>query len=405
MKKRQITTTAALMLLTAAVTYAGTLYSVEREYDEKLDNFNTQEQEYARITEVRKYIDNYYINDYDRNKLIDGALYGMVAFLGDKWSYYLDPEQFASFNNSLESRMVGIGINAAYDYDTGGILIFEVFEGSPAEKAGLRPLDIITHVDGVAVGETGFDAAVNKVRGEQGTAVRLTVRKADTGKTVDTSIIRQSIDIESVKARIIDNNIGYIKIRSFDSNVDKPFEEALKNLLKANVSGIVFDVRNNPGGTMQSLVNILDLLLPEGRIISEKNKNGDMKEYTSDANEVKLPMAVLINEYSISAAEFFAASLQEYGKATIVGTPTTGKGSAQKPIALEGGGGLILSTSKYYTAKGVSLAETGGIKPDTEVPLTQDEIKRFYKLTETEDRQLQAAIGAIKNKIGSLKPQ
>jgi carboxyl-terminal processing protease len=187
--------------------------------------------------------------------------------------------------------------------------------------------------------------------------------------------------------------------------VDKPFEEALKNLLKANVSGIVFDVRNNPGGTMQSLVNILDLLLPEGRIISEKNKSGDMKEYTSDANEVKLPMAVLINEYSISAAEFFAASLQEYGKATIVGTPTTGKGSAQKPIALEGGGGLILSTSKYYTAKGVSLAETGGIKPDTEVPLTQDEIKRFYKLTETEDRQLQAAIGAIKNKTGSLKPQ
>lgn len=394
MKARQITTTLALMLLAAAASYSITLSVCSQSFNSKLGDLDSLVSQHQKIAEVQNCIEKYYVNSYDKNQVADGAAAGMVAYLGDRWSYYLNKEQFAAYRQSIENTLVGIGVNVTQDSETGGILVIDVYANSPAERAGIQAQDLIIGVDGKTVQSLGYEGTVHAVQGKAGTTVKLTCRDK-AGKVKDVSITREKITVESVKSQILPGNIGYIRIRGFDLNVDQQFIEAVRNLQAAKVSGFIFDVRNNPGGALQTLVNSLDILLPEGLIISEKDKNGNEQEYTSDANEVTKPMVVLVNEYSISAAEFFAASLQEYNKATIIGTPTTGKGCAQSPIELSDGSGLILSISKYYTASGISLAETKGIKPDVVVTLTDEEIRQNYKRPITEDRQVQAALSKL----------
>ena len=399
MKRKQIMTTAALMLLTAAITYCITLYSAEREYNSKLADLADMESQYARIAEVRSYIDKYYVNEYDEKSITDGALYGMVAMLGDRWSHYLTPEQFSSVMTSLNSKVVGIGINAVFDEENDAVMVLEVFEDSPAEYAKLAPFDRIISVDGKKVADIGYDAAVKSIAGAVNTPVSLVILREGVASPINMSITRREIDVTNVSAKILSGNIGYIKISSFDSNVDKDFTQALERLKKADVSGIVFDVRNNPGGLMQVLVNTLDPLLPEGVVLREENKAGKVTEYKSDKASLDIPMAVITNQYSISAAEFFAAALQESGKALVVGEPTTGKGLAQNNIPLKDGSGLVLSVSKYFTGKGANLDEKGGIVPDRLIELTEDENKNFYLLTEHGDRQLQEALSVIREKL------
>ena len=399
MKKRFIMTTFALMLLTAAVTYSITFYMSKQSYESKIGELNRRADEYAKITEARGYIEKYYVNEYEEKDLTDGAVAGMLAYLGDKWSYYLNADQYAELEDSFNNKLVGIGVSVAYDADSGGILVYELYPDTPAEKSGLMPMDIIYRVDGASVSELGYDAAVNKVRGEAGTSVTLNVHRPLSGEDLTFTITRENMQLDAVSSQILTGGIGYVKIRNFDLNVDKSFNEAISNLQKANIKAIVFDVRNNPGGALQSLVGCLDTLLPEVDIISEVDKTGKKTLFKSNASEITLPMAVLVNEHSISAAEFFAASLQEHGKATVVGMPTNGKGCAQVPIKLKDGSGIMLSTQKYYTAKGVSLAETGGIIPDKKIELTEEELARYYKLSQDEDRQLQAAIEDVTAKI------
>lgn len=399
-KRKGIMTTIALMLISAALTYCITLSTLESEYNKKLDGLYELEAEYKLIDEILTIVDDYYVKDYDMKDVFDGARYGIVACLGDRWSYYLTPEQFTSVINSSNSKLVGIGITAAYDEEAAEVVVLDVYEDSPAENAKILPYDRIIAVDGNNVADIGYDAAVNKIHGDVGTPVAITLRREGVENPISLSITRREVDVQHVRAKILDGNIGYIKIGSFDANVDKDFLLALENLKKAEVKGIIFDVRNNPGGQLKVLVNTLDPLLPEGTIIKEVNKKGKETVYESDAEELGLPMVVLANEYSVSAAEFFAAALQEYEKATVIGTPTTGKGVAQSHIPLSDGSGLVLSVSKYYTGKGANLDETQGIKPDIEIPLTEDENKRFYLLSESEDRQLQAALADINRHIG-----
>ncbi len=403
MRKKHFMTTVALMLLTAALTYCIALYAAEREYNAKLADLSEKETQYARIAEVRSYIDKYYVNDFDENKLTDGALAGMVAMLGDPWSRYLTPDQFSSVLASLNSKMVGIGVNTTYDEKNEAILVLDVFEGSPAEYAKIAPRDRIVSVDGKKVSDIGYDAAVKSVTGAVDTPVSIVIERDGVDAPINMSITRREFDIPNVSSKILDGNIGYVKISTFDTNVDKDAAKALDQLKKANVTGVVFDVRNNPGGSLTVLVNTLDPLLPEGTIIREEDKNGKVTTYPSDKNELELPMVVITNEYSISAAEFFAEALREAGKADIVGEPTTGKGVAQNNIPLKDGSGLVLSVSKYYTGTGKSLADSGGIVPDRLIELTDEEKKNFYLLTVASDRQLQEAMKIINEKVAAKK--
>ncbi len=398
MKKKQWMTTIALMLLTAATTYCIALYSIERDYNIKLLADSELGQKYEKFDEVMTYIEKFYVNDYNEKDIMDGALYGMVAMLGDKWSHYLTAEQFASVISSTNNEYVGIGINATYDVDKKCLVVLDVYKDSPAEYAKIQPGDEIVAVDGQEVSQIGYDAAMQAMAGEVDTPVSIAIVRPGNEDRIQFHITRRKIDIRAVKSKILDGDIGYINISNFDKNVDKDFNAALENLKKANVKAIIFDVRNNPGGLMSALVETLDPLLPEGVIIREEDKNGKKNVYRSDKEELNIPMAVLVNENSVSAAEFFAAALQENDKAVIVGMPTTGKGVAQSQIPLKDGAGLVLSTNKYFTGKGVSLEETQGIKPDVEVALTDEQLQRFYLLKESEDPQLQAAIAEI-NKV------
>ncbi len=394
MKKRYVTTTIALMILSATVTFGITFFSMQKITGAQVEAFNKRNAQYARIAEVQSNIENLYVNEYDEAQMIDGALAGMVAYLGDRWSYYLNEEQFAEYTTSLSGNMVGIGVIVVEDTEIGGINVIEVYENSPAQKAGILPGDIIVAVNDEKVASIGYEIAVDNVRGIEGTSVKLQIYRKSSNQTHNVTAVREQFQIENVKAEVV-NNIGYVKIRGFDLGMANQFITAVHNLQTKGVKGFIFDLRNNPGGAMTELVAALDILLPEGVIITAKDKAGVVEEYKSDANEMKLPMAVLVNEASYSAAEFFAASLQEYGKATIIGTPTTGKGCAQRPIKLEHGGGLVLSISKYYTSQGKSLADTNGIKPDIEVELTEKQAMNFYNLSKREDPQLQAAIKHI----------
>ncbi len=398
MKKRYITTTLALMLLSAAVTYGIAFFNMQKITSAQVEKFNKVISQYERISEVQTNIETLYVNEYDEDKMIDGALAGMVAFLGDKWSYYLDEEAFAEYINSFTDNMVGIGVTVVQDNTTGNIRIVEVYDDSPAQKAGLLPGDIVTEVDGKKVLEIGYETSVDNVKGEAGTPVQLGVMRLSDGTTHTLTATRAEIKIENVRSQLVDG-IGYVKIRAFDKGAGNQVVTAVHNLQNQGAKAFVFDLRNNPGGILEELVVALDAILPEGKIITVTDKAGVVEEFKSDANEVVAPMAVLVNSGSISAAEFFAASLQEHGKATVVGTPTTGKGCAQSPIKLKNGGGLVLSINKYFTAKGVSLADTQGIKPDINVELTEEQTKNFYTLTMESDPQIQAAFQNVKAKL------
>jgi len=394
MKKRSVTTTIALMLLAATVSFSVTLTVCSQNFNQKLGDLEELINEYEKVAEVQSAIDRYYVNEFDRAQVTEGAAVGMVAYLGDRWSYYLNPEQYKAFQNGLNNQMVGIGINVIEDLETGGILVVNVHKNSPAEEGGLRVRDVITQVDGKPVVELGYESAVNAVRGEEGTAVTLTFLTDGVEKT--TVFNRRMLEIQAVSSQILDGNIGYVKIENFDLNVDQAFITAVGDLQKASVSAIIFDVRDNPGGSLPTLMNMLDHLLPECLMFRQVDKAGNAEEYKSDARSLELPMAVLVNENSISAAEFFAASLQEHGKATVVGMPTTGKSCSQMPIELSDGSAIVLSVNKYYTSKGVDLASAGGIKPDVQVELTVEEIRGNYLKPLTEDRQVQAALEQVK---------
>ena len=394
MKKRSITTTVALMLLAAAVSFSITLSVCSSRFNDQLHDLDALVLEHKKIAEVQSAIDQYYVNAYDRDLVAEGAAVGMVAYLGDPWSYYLNPEQYQEFQSSLNNELVGIGVNVIQDVDTGGILIVDVYQGSPAEKSGIRVQDIVVKVDGVPVTELGYEQAINAIRGNEGTQVALTYITSG-GKEETVNITRRRMEIESVTSRILDGNLGYVKITNFDLNVDKKFSDIMKKMQKAQVSGVIFDVRNNPGGALQSLLNMLDELLPECVMLKQVDKAGNEEVFRSDTEEYSIPLAVLVNQSSISAAEFFAASLQEHGKATVVGMPTSGKGCSQVPIPLSDGSAVVLSVNKYYTAGGIDLAAQGGIQPDVLVEISSEEMRENYTRPLTEDRQVQAAIQAL----------
>lgn len=394
MKKRSVTTTVALMLLAATVSVCITLMVCSRRFNDQLNNLDALVSEYQKVAEVQSAIDQYYVNDFDHDQVTEGAAVGMVAYLGDRWSYYLNPEQYRAFQTGLNNQMVGIGVNVIQDVETGGILIVDVYEDSPAEEGGLHVQDIVTKVDGVEVIELGYQQAVNAVRGDEGTQVTLTFQTAD-GKEKTKAFTRRKMEIEAISSQILEGNIGYVEITNFDLNVDQQFIDAVKKLQEAKVSGLIFDVRNNPGGSLQTLLNMLDYLLPECVMLKQQDKSGNEEVFRSDAEGIELPMVVLANENSISAAEFFAASLQEHGKATVVGMPTTGKGCSQMPIQLSDGSAIVLSVNKYFTAGGVDLANAGGIRPDVQVELTSEEVRANYLKPLIEDRQVLSAMTAL----------
>lgn len=352
----------------------------------------------AKTAEISAYLDRFFIDDYDEEKLADAAASAMVEATGDRWSYYLTAEEKSSYDEQMQNAYVGIGVTITAQEELGGMRIEAVTADGPAEEAGLLTGDIITEVEGEKTLDLGMTGTRTKVRGEEGTFVTLTILRGE--ESFPVSVERRSIQTPVATYEMLDGQIGYIKIANFDTRCAEETNAAMDELIAQDAKALIFDVRNNGGGYKNELVKVLDKILPEGILFQSEDYQGSKQIDRSDADCIDLPMAVLVNQDSYSAAEFFAAAIQEYDWGTVVGTKTVGKGNFQTAFTLSDGSMLNLSIGKYYTPQGRSLTDTG-ITPDVEIALSDEDGAKLYygQLEKADDAQLQAAIREITQKL------
>lgn len=338
-----------------------------------------------------------FIGEADQTQIEDAAADAMVNALGDRWSYYIPADEFAAYEEQMANAYVGIGITIQVAEDNSGFLIIKVNEGGPADEAGLLPGDIITDIEGQNIAGMDTGVARNLVRGEAGTQVNLVVDRD--GTKLDVSVTRMEVKTPVAAATMLDGGVGLVAIYNFDSRCAEETIAAIEQLLDQGARYLIFDVRFNPGGYASELVKVLDYLLPEGDLFRTVDYAGREEVDTSDADCLEgIPMAVLVNGESYSAAEFFAAALREYDAAVVIGERTVGKGYFQRTYELDDGSAVGLSVGKYFTPKGVSLAEEGGIVPDVEIAVDEETAAAIYAGIQDPmaDPQVLAAIEALK---------
>lgn len=340
-----------------------------------------------------------FVGEYEKEEVLDSAMSGMISGLGDRWSYYLSPERYQAEQERRANSYVGIGVTVDYSSEE-GLTIQAVTEGGPAQEAGLTPGEIITAVDGQSIAGDKRYEATELIQGKENTAVILTLLGTD-GESREAEVTRRSIETDPVAYEMLENGTGYIRVENFFRRSADQVKAAVEDLQSQGAKALVFDMRNNGGGYLDELIPMLDSLLPEGPIFRTRSRSGTEKIEESDAECVDLPMAVLVNGDTYSAAEIFAAELQEWGAAVVVGTPTSGKGYSQQLYPLFNGGAVGISTAEYFTGEGKSLVGTG-LTLDREYHLSQtDEARRQAGgLPLEEDGQLQAALELLEGREG-----
>lgn len=318
-------------------------------------------------------IDRYYIGDVDETDLSEGVYKGYIEGLGDPYSVYYDEEETKQMSESLSGEFGGVGALMSQDRETGVITVLQVYDGSPAQEAGMRDGDTLYKVEGEEVTGEDLSDVVSKVKGEKGTQVTLTVLRADTGDEEELTITRDTIEAQTVSHEMKENNVGYIRISEFDSVTYEQYKNALEDLEGQGMEKLIVDLRSNPGGNLDTVCDILDLMLPEGLIVYTEDKNGEREEYTSDEeNQFDNPLVVMMNGYSASASEIFAGAIQDYGLGQIVGTQSYGKGVVQSVFDLQDGTSVKLTIAEYFTPNGRSI-DGEGITPDVKVEYQYDE--------------------------------
>lgn len=386
----------AAMLLLSGCTFRFDAF--DRNETEQVEADTAAQEDYhEKLDEIVALLNEVYVDGYDTDKLGDYLAQAAVAATGDRWSYYVSAEDYDAFVESNENAYVGIGVTVESSDDlTDGVQITKVTPNSPAEEAGIEADDRIYAVEGETVESLGLDETKNRIRGEEGTEVTLTILRGE--KKFDVTVKRASVEVEVVKYSMLDGSIGYIKINNFEANSADRTIEAIDTLREQGAKALVFDLRFNPGGRKDELVRVLDALLPEGPLFRSVDYKGNESVDYSDADCVELPMAVLVNGDSYSAAEFFAAALQEYDWATVVGTKTCGKANYQQTFRLSDGSAVAVSTGHYQTPHGVTLANVG-VTPDEIVEVDNKTYLELYKeaVAVKDDAQLQAAIKAVKD--------
>ena len=342
--------------------------------------------------EIEELINAYYLDEIDGQKVEDTMYTGMVAGLEDPYSVYYSKEELESMEESISGAYSGIGATLTQDPDTGELSVVSCFDGTPAQEAGLQPGDVITGWNGNSVEGMELSELVSKIKTDPEEQLTLEIERD--GEILEVELTRREVQIPTVEYEMLDDQIGYIRLVEFDEVTADQFKEALEDLENQNMKKLIIDVRNNPGGVLQVVCDMLDQLLPEGLIVYTEDKNGNRKEYTSDEEHqfTKL-LAVLANENSASASEIFAGAIQDYGIGTIVGTTTFGKGIVQRTFYLSDGTGVKLTVAKYYTPKGHDIHKKG-ITPDVETEL-DEELKNQSSISHEEDNQLQKAIEVL----------
>lgn len=348
----------------------------------------------SKLEQVESLIKACFIGEADMEAAEDAAAEAMVSSLGDRWSYYLNAKDFAAHMEQSENAYVGIGITIAADEEGRGFLVLVVQEGSSAQEAGILPGDIVVSAQNQSAQGLSVSELRDLVRGPEGSTVDIQVLRE--GQVLPFQVERRQILTPVVSAQLLEGDIGLISIYNFDSRCAQESIAAIEALREQGAAALIFDVRNNPGGYATELVTLLDYLLPEGVLFRSVDYTGKEQVDYSDAACLDMPIAVVCNQNSYSAAEFFPAAIQEYGAGTVVGTPTCGKGYFQYTFQLSDGSGLGLSVGKYFTPQGKSLAEVG-IQPDILVEVDEETDQAIYygTLAPENDPQIQAAVQVL----------
>lgn len=341
-------------------------------------------------------IDQYYYKDITDEEKMEGIYKGLMSSTNDKYTDYYSPKEFKDLMVTMEGDYGGIGATLSQDKATKEVSVVEVYEGSPAARAGLDRGDIVISVDGHLGTDESLDDFVQRIRGEEGTSIEMVYKRDDQEHTIE--ITREEVIVPSVSHRMLDDKIGYIRISSFVNGTQKDFEDALADLQSQGMQGIVFDMRDNGGGMVDSVVAILDDILPAGTVVYTMDKSGKREDYTSDdAKKIDIPVTVLVNENTASAAEIFTGAIRDFNYGTIIGTNTFGKGIVQSTVPLSDGSAVKITVATYYTPSGECIHEKG-IKPDIELEFSYaDENPTEYD--ELKDNQVQKAMEVLGEKL------
>lgn len=325
------------------------------------------EEAISKINELSAYAKVYYYNDMDLEAIQDSMYEGLIEGLGDKYSVYYNEEDYKELQLSTTGQYYGIGAGLTQDLDTMVVSITKVYRGTPSEAAGLKNDDIIISVDGVDGTSMEVSELVKLIRGEAGTTVHLEIYRPTTDEYLSFDVERADITLPSVDYELMENGIGYILIDSFETDTAHQFENAVADLTAQGMQAMILDVRYNPGGMITSVVDIADVILPEGLVVYIEDKEGNRQEFTSEGDSyMDIPMVVLINEDSASASEILAGAIKDYNYGTLIGTTTFGKGIVQTIFPLPDGDAVKLTTAKYFTPNGNYIHEVG-IEPDVEL--------------------------------------
>lgn len=359
----------------------------------KVDTTSLSGLEYT-LSKFRTELEKKYIGEINDEELIEGALKGYVDALGDPYTTYYTKKEMKEIMEETNGNFVGIGIYMTRDVENNTILIISPIENSPAEKAGILPGDVITKVDDVEYTGEQMDEVANKIKGEEGSKVKLEILRD--GKTETFEITRKKVVVSHIVTKVLENNIGYIAISDFDGNCAEEFKTKYKELEKQGIKKLIIDIRNNGGGIVDEAIEIANTIVDKGNtllITKDKQNNEDVTKATENAI-INMPVVVLMNEYSASASEILAGALRDNNKATLIGTKTYGKGIIQELHQLSDGSGLKITVSEYYTPNHIAINKIG-ITPDIEVKLP-DDVKKRVNLEQKDDTQLQKALEILK---------
>ncbi|MBC9784440.1 S41 family peptidase [Heliobacterium chlorum] len=361
-RRRGLVIAAALVIIVSVLTTASLAVAVIGNY-----------QHLGRLVNVVRLVTSEYLEPTSFSTLVDGAMKGMVASLKDPYSTYLEPDEYKQLFDQIQGSFSGIGVYVSKK-DQNKIVVVSPIKGGPAERVGIKAGDVIVKVDGEEVANMDVDLAVSKIKGPEGSNVNLTVFRESTKNFLEFAVPREKVNIPVVTAELAkgDNRIGVLRITQFNKTAAAEVDKAIRAFQDQHVKGIILDLRDNPGGELESAVDIASNFVPQGPVVKVVNRNGETEVYQSTRNQVMLPLAVLINGGSASASEIVAGAIKDYGTGTMIGSKSFGKGIVQSVIPLDGGAAVKLTTAKYLTPKGNDIHKIG-IEPDFKVEPEKNE--------------------------------
>jgi len=351
----------------------------------------------AKINQIVEILETHHVNDICRASLEEGIYTGLVHGVNDPYTSYMSREAYQSFLQQTEGKFAGLGISVFVDRTDDSIVVQRTFRGFPGERAGILRGDKIIEVDGTPVTGVKLEEAVRMMQGPPGTSVNVRIRRESTNSTFDLEITRETIEVPTIDYRIVDNNIGYIRISGFERVTYDQFVTALESLQQSGVNSLIIDLRGNPGGLLDVVVNIADRVLPQGIITYTEDRHGNRRNHYSGVDRVEVPMAVLVNGGSASASEVLAGAIKDTNTGTLIGTQTFGKGVVQNLYTLPDGSAVKVTMATYFTPNGVNINQVG-IEPDYIIDLDMELLRTYdflEDIPEDKDDQLQKAIEVL----------